>query len=41
MLNTSVDEVLTNSSGAVTGIKATMSERGSDENTMKFETKQK
>lgn len=41
MLNTSVDEILTDASGKVTGIKATMAERGNEEQSMKFETKTK
>lgn len=40
MLNTSVDEVITDqSTGKVTGIKATMVERGNEDQSMKFETK--
>lgn len=41
MLNTSVDEIVTDSSGRVSGIKATMAERGNEEQSMKFETKTK
>lgn len=41
MLNTAVDEILTDSSGRVTGIKATMAERGNEDQSMKFETKTK
>lgn len=41
MLNTSVDEILKDASGKVTGIKATMAERGNEEQSMKFETKTK
>lgn len=41
MLNTSVDEILTDDSGRVSGIKATMAERGNEDQSMKFETKTK
>ena len=41
MLNTSVDELLTGPDGKVSGIKATMQERGAEDQTMKFETKTK
>jgi len=43
MLNTSVDEILTSADGKVSGIKATMKERGSgsEDITMKFETQTK
>lgn len=41
MLNTSIDEILTDSSGRVSGIKATMAERGNEDQSMKFETKTK
>ncbi|KAK5072280.1 Rab GDP dissociation inhibitor alpha [Exophiala xenobiotica] len=41
MLNTSVDDILTGPDGRVSGIKATMQERGNDDATMKFETKTK
>jgi len=42
MLNTSVDEIVTDpSTGKVTGIKATMAERGNEDQSMKFETKTK
>jgi Rab GDP dissociation inhibitor len=39
MLNTNVDEVLYDSAGKVTGIKATMKERGEEGEGMKFTTK--
>ncbi|EMC93315.1 hypothetical protein BAUCODRAFT_37004 [Baudoinia panamericana UAMH 10762] len=39
MLNTTVDEIKYDSSGKVSGIRATMKERGEDGEGMKFETK--
>ena len=39
MLNTTVDEVLYESDGKVSGIKATMRDRGDEGEVMKFETK--
>lgn len=41
MLKTSVDEIQYGADGKVSGIKATMHERDSDESAMKFETKTK
>lgn len=41
MLNTDVDEVLYDDKNHVTGIKATMLERGDEDKSMKFETKTK
>ncbi|KAL2815691.1 GDP dissociation inhibitor [Aspergillus granulosus] len=41
MLNTSVDDVLYDESGKVSGIKATMKDRDDNGETMKFETKTK